>query len=117
MLWIYIVRARVGENDARDILRSVSREVNFSEWPGILVAYYLGNVKQTELLKAANDSDPKRRREKQCEANFYIGQQLLIEGKKAEATKMFKAAMTTNVTKFVEYEGSRIELQRLASAK
>jgi hypothetical protein len=30
---------------------------------------------------AANDRDPKRRREKQCEANFYAGQQLLIEGK------------------------------------
>ena len=117
MLWIYIVRSRVGENDAKNILRQVSREVNISEWPGTLVAYYLGNMNQEALLKAANDSDPKRRREKQCEANFYIGQQLLIEGKKAEAAKMFKAALATNVTKFVEYEGARVELQRMASAK
>src|ERR1051325_2951485 len=117
MLWIYIVRSRDGENDAKNILRQVSREVNISEWPGTLVAYYLGNMNQEALLKAANDSDPKRRREKQCEATFYIGQQLLIEGKKAEAAKMFKAALAPNVTKFVEYEGARVELQRMASAK
>ncbi len=117
MLWIYIVRSRVAEKDARDILRQVSREVNVTEWPGVLVGYYLGNITPEAVLKAANDSDPKRRREKQCEANFYIGQQLLIDGKKAEATKMFKAALATNVTKFVEYEGARIELQRLAGGK
>lgn len=117
MLWIYIVRSRVGENDARDIVRSISKEVNLNEWPGTILGYYLGNINQQALLKAASDSDPKRRREKQCEANFYIGQQLLIDGKKAEAAKMFKAALATNVTKFVEYEGARIELQRMASAK
>jgi lipoprotein NlpI len=117
MVWLYIARSRTGKTDAREVLGKVTKEVDSEVWPGPIVAMYLGRFTPQELVKMANDTDPKKRREKQCEANFYAGQQLLIEGKKAEAAKMFKAAVATNVTKFVEHEAARIELQRLSRGK
>jgi lipoprotein NlpI len=68
-----------------------------------------------EALRAADDSNPKRQREKKCEAYFYIGQLLLTQGKKNEALKMLRAAAATNVTDFVEYEGAKVELKRLGA--
>ncbi|HEX2385853.1 MAG TPA: hypothetical protein VHL99_04785, partial [Candidatus Binatia bacterium] len=116
MLWLYMVMMRTG-NDGKATLSKISREVKFEEWPGPVVEMFLGRITPQELLKLAKDANPARQREKQCEAYFYGGQQLLIEGKKAEATKMLKAAVATNLTKFVEYEGARFELQRLARGK
>jgi lipoprotein NlpI len=116
MVWLYIVMTRTG-NDGRATLSKISKDVKFEEWPGPIVEMFLGRLTPQELVKLAKDPNPARQREKQCEAYFYGGQQLLIEGKKGEATKMFKAAMTTNMTKFVEYEGARFELQRLAGGK
>jgi lipoprotein NlpI len=116
MLWLYIVLSRTG-NDGRGNLKNITREVKFEEWPGPIVLMYLGQATPQAVLKDANDPVPARRREKQCEAYFYVGEQLLIEGKKAEAIKMLKAAVATNVTKFVEYEAARIELRRLTGGK
>lgn len=116
MLWLYIVMMRTG-NDGRATLSKISTEVKFEEWPGPVVEMYLGHMSPQELVKLAKDPNPARQREKQCEAYFYGGQQLLIEGKKTEAAKMLKAAVATNMTKFVEYEGARFELQRLARGK
>ena len=67
------------------------------------------------LLKAAADSNPKKQRERRCEVYFYTGQQLLIEGKKNEAVKMFRAAVATNAVDLVEHEGAKVELKRLGS--
>jgi lipoprotein NlpI len=115
-LWLYIVISRSGE-DGKPMLTRVSREVNYEEWPGPIVSMYMGNMTPQAVINAATDRDPQRQREKKCEAYFYAGQQLLIEGKKNEAVKMMRAAFATNVTKFIEHEAARVELQRLSGGK
>jgi lipoprotein NlpI len=114
LLWRYIAQARSG-SDALSPLERWTKDKDFAEWPGQLILLYRGKISAQEALKAADDSNPKRQREKKCEAYFYIGQLLLTQGKKNEAIKMLRAAVATNVTEFVEHEGAKVELKRLGS--
>lgn len=111
-LWNFIVQSRSGIDGIPGLARNTTN-FEMEKWPGQIVAMYLGHIGTQELIKAAVDSDPKKQREKQCEAYFYVGEQLLIQGKKNEAIKMFRAAVATNVTKFVEHEAAKVELKRL----
>ena len=111
-LWRYIVQSRSGTDGKEDLMR-MARKLQVDEWPIQVFFMYLGDVTPQALINAANDADPKRQREKKCEAYFYAGEQLLIQGKKSEAVKMFRAAVATNVTKFVEHEAAKVELKRL----
>jgi lipoprotein NlpI len=116
LLWRYIMQVRSGGGgDAANNLERWTKDKDFSEWPGQLIWLYRGQVSVQEALRAADDSNPKRQREKKCEAYFYIGQLLLTQGKKNEALKMLRAAAATNVTDFVEYEGAKVELKRLGA--
>jgi lipoprotein NlpI len=114
LLWRYIMQARSG-GDALNPLERWTKDKDFAEWPGQLILLYRGKISAQEALKAADDSNPKRQREKKCEAYFYIGQLLLTQGKKNEAIKMFRAAAAANVTEFVEHEAAKIELKRLGA--
>jgi lipoprotein NlpI len=111
-LWNFIVQSRSGIDGVPGLVRNATN-FEMEQWPGPIVAMYLGHLSQQEVIKAAVDLDPKKQREKQCEAYFYAGEQLLIQGKKNEAIKMFRAAVATNVTKFVEHEAAKVELKRL----
>lgn len=111
-LWRYIVQSRSGVDGKNELEREM-RKFQSEEWPSPVFFLYLGDSTPQELINAANDPDPKRQREKKCEAYFYAGEMLLIQGKKSEAVKMFRAAVATNVTKFVEHEAARVELKRL----
>lgn len=114
LLWRYFMQARTGGEAAKNLARWTSGK-DFPDWPGDLISLYRGSLSAQAALKAADDSNPKRQREKKCEAYFYIGQLLLTQGKKNEAIKMFRAAVATNVTEFVEYEAAKVELKRLGS--
>jgi lipoprotein NlpI len=111
-VWNFIVQSRSGIDGAPELARNATH-IDLEQWPGPLYAMYLGHRSQQEVIKAAVDLDPKKQREKQCEAYFYVGEQLLIQRKKTEAIKMFRAAVATNVTNFVEHEAAKVELKRL----
>ncbi len=119
VLWRYITQFRSGADGRSDLERMMralqQRDVDLSEWPGPVISFYRGQLSSQDLLKAAADSNPKKQREKQCEVYFYVGQQLLIEGKKSAAVKMFRAAVATNAVIVVEHEGAKVELKRLGS--
>jgi lipoprotein NlpI len=74
---------------------------------------YLGRLTPAAVFDQAVDSDPKRQRAMQCEAYFYVGYHLLIEGKRSEAAAMFQRAVATGVTEFIEYQAARAQLSRL----
>ncbi len=46
--WLHIARARAGENDAEELARNAGK-INVKQWPGTLVAYFLGQAKIDEL--------------------------------------------------------------------
>jgi lipoprotein NlpI len=119
VLWRYITQSRSGadaRSDLEFIVRALQqRDVEMDEWPAPVISFYRGHLSIQDLLKAAADSNPKKQREKRCEAYFYIGQLLLTQGKKNEAIKMLRAAVAANVTDFIEHEAAKAELKRLGS--
>jgi len=73
----------------------------------------LGKKSPDEVLRAAQNSDPSKQKEHLCEAQFYVGEYALLQGKTSEAAKFFKAAFDGCPTNFVEYAGAKAELDRL----
>jgi len=109
----YLAKARVGDID-REGLAQRTRDVNLGGWPGPVIAFMLGQLPLPALLEAARDSDPISERERQCEAYFYAGQQLLITGRRDEAARMLQSAVATGASSLYEYASARAELRRLA---
>jgi lipoprotein NlpI len=111
-LWNFIVQSRSGIDGLPGLLRNATN-FEMEQWPGQIVQMYLGHLSPQELIKAAVDLDPKKQREKKCEAYFYSAELFLIQGKKSEAIKMLKAAVAANGGNIVEAEASKVELKRL----
>jgi TPR repeat protein len=110
-LWLYAAQQRSG-GDGRPRLASANARVA-QVWPQPVFDFFLGKKTATSLLAAAKNPDPRITTEQECEAYYYIGQSLLIRGKKKDAAAMFKKSVATQVTNFIEYEGSQAELSRL----
>jgi tetratricopeptide (TPR) repeat protein len=114
ILFLYLAQARSG-NSAQDNLSNATAGFDLEDWPGPIVSMYLGKAAERAVFDAAVDVDPKKQQEKKCQAYFYVGQQLLLQENKHEATKMFREAVGTNASGLFEYEGSRTELKRLGN--
>ena len=114
---LYLAKARGGDPD-KEMLKTSASQLNLAQWPGPVVSLLLGQSAPQGVINAAQDPDPRVQRERLCEAYFYIGEYLLIEGQnaeqKAEATRMFHAAVETNITSLFEYASAKAELKRLA---
>jgi lipoprotein NlpI len=114
---LYLAKARGGDPD-KEMLKASSSRLNLAQWPGPVVNLYLGQATPQAVINAAQDPDARLQRERLCEAYFYIGEYLLIEGqnaeRKSEAIRMFQAAVATGVTSLFEYVSAKAELKRLA---
>ena len=52
-IWRYLARARSGENDTRELALNTIVKENRTLWPGPVIAFYLGQVTQAQVLAAA----------------------------------------------------------------
>jgi len=112
VIGLYLAKARAGDID-RESLASNAAKLNLARWPGPVVALYLGQVTPQAMVQATQDQDPGMQRERQCEAYFYLGEQLLIQGQRGEAARLFQATVATGVTSLFEYASAKAELKRL----
>jgi tetratricopeptide (TPR) repeat protein len=86
-----------------------------TEWPAKIGAFLLDQLSETELVAAAQASDPAVRSGNVCEAWYYAGKKQLIAGDKQAAAKDFQQCIDTNMTAVAEYQIAKIELARLES--
>jgi lipoprotein NlpI len=112
LLALYLAQSRSGMKKD-DTLIQAARGLDLHEWPGEVVSMFLGATDSRNVLVAASDSDPLGRRERLCEAYFYIGEYLLLRGSKSEAVEMFKGSLAAGISNFFESEGAKAELKRL----
>ena len=112
VLWLYVAQSRAGQGGRDDLARAAAR-LNLAPWPGPVVSLYLGTSTEQAVVAAAADPHPKTQREQQCGAYFYVGEHLLLQGRRAEAAKMFQAAVATGAAHFLEFGGAKAELKRL----
>lgn len=113
-LWLYLTRESAGQ-DGRPELTRATKQLDLFYWPGPVANLFLRQITTDEVLDAARDPflDEATQVEQSCEAYFYAGQYALLNGDKEAAIRLFRAAVNTGVTSFVEYDAARLALERL----
>ena len=113
MAWLYLAEARAGHGGQNALAANAGR-LDFGVWPGAVIALLLGRTDVATVAGFAEGAASRDGRERRCEAYFYIGQYRLLQGDPVGAARSFRTVLQTGVTNFVEYQGARAELARLA---
>lgn len=113
-LWLYLTRGRAGQDGKAGLTGNVGA-LDLFYWPGPVVSLFLDQAATRDVLYSADDPflDETTRREQLCEAYFYVGEYLLLRGQRDQAAVMFRKALATGATEFVEYDAAKVELERL----
>jgi tetratricopeptide (TPR) repeat protein len=109
-LYLYLAREHLRQ-DGRPSLAAVARR-DLSQWPGPIVAMYLGRLKPKDLLAAMPQGNSTAQRTQRCQAYFYVGHEMLLRGQTFDAAQMFQEAVATAVAGLDEYESARSYLAR-----
>ena len=116
MLWLYLARARMSQ-DPKTELAGYLAHAKKGHWIYKAALLYLGKATPEQVLDAARKGNPHKRREREAEAYFYIGQYYLVNGDEKAATGYFRKVVDTGITRFYEYTGAEVELRRLVRTR
>ena len=108
--WLHIARARAGENDAEELARNAGK-IDLKQWPGTLVAYFLGQATLEQLTPPSSHGAMGHARE--CNLAFFSGEQSLVKSDSAEAVRQFTRARAVCNIHTVHYVAAGVELKRL----
>lgn len=111
-LWLFLARKRSGNHDADDMLERDTRRLR-GGWPSSVIALYMGRTDTSSVVAGATTTDPTRRREMRCEADFYIAHALLLKDERPHAQKLLQGVQRDCPKNLLEYEGAAAELRRL----
>ena len=112
LIWKYLSDVRNGA-DLLEALKSFDGLDNQKTWPGVLISMFSGTARPEDVLAAAKDANPKKQREQECIAFFFLGQQQLIQGNRDAAEDYFRKTVATGVTHYRQYAAAKTELKRL----
>ena len=112
-IWYYLAQSRGGQSKALTELMEISSGLKLANWPGPVIQVYLGTAKPDGLLSLAKASNPRFALDRECEANFYLGEFALLNGNRSEAEMLFRAAVASGLSTNFEYRGALAELTRL----
>ncbi len=111
-LWLFLARKRSDVPDADERLERETRGMR-AGWPAPVIALFLGRTDTNSVMVGATTSDPTRRREMRCEADFYIAQAHLIKGERPRAQALLQEVRRNCPKNLLEYEGTLAEMRRL----
>jgi lipoprotein NlpI len=120
VIWLYLAQSRAqspGGQAAQAQLADNASKLKSTGWPGPVIDVYLGKGKPDGLVALGKASNPKYGVDRECEANFYLGERALLKGNKDEAEREFRAAVATGAKTNFEFRGAQVELERLSAAK
>jgi len=109
---LHLARKRQGEDDGADFAQRATK-LDSTNWPGLGVKFYLGQVTAEQLLAAAADPDAKKDKEQRCDANFLLAEDALLDQDRVHAIARFKASRDNCPRSRGEYEGAAAELRQL----
>ncbi len=109
-VWLHIARARAGQNDAEELARNAGK-IDLKQWPGSLVAFFLGQVKQADLSTPSNHGGMGHGRA--CNLLFFSGENALIKKDGAEAARQFQHAREVCNIHTFQHLAAGVELKRL----
>ncbi len=108
--WLHIARAKAGQNDAEELARNAGK-IDLKQWPGLLIAFFLGQVKREEMTTPSSHASMGRARE--CNLSFFSGEHALVKGDAAEAKRLLLRTREVCNIHTVHYLAAGIELKRL----
>ena len=112
LIWRYLNEVRGGGDMVKSLAAFEGRD-NIESWPGVLVSLFSGAVVADDVLAAARHGNPKKQRENECIAYFFIGQLYLIQGDTLGAREFFRKVVATGVTNLRQYAAAKVELKQL----
>jgi lipoprotein NlpI/transglutaminase-like putative cysteine protease len=116
LLWAAITYGRLGEDVAAKI-KALVPEMPSGDWPAPVLSHLIGEKSEGDVLKAAREAKSDGgKRERLCEASFFLGHKQLIANDRSAAIKHFEKSIDTEVTEFIEYRASQFELKKLGVA-
>ena len=109
IVWLHVARARAGQNDAEELARNAGK-INLKQWPGTLVAFFLGQIKQADLSTPSNHGAMGHGRA--CNLLFFTGENALIKKDSAEAARQFQHAREVCNIHTFQHLAAGVELKR-----
>lgn len=107
-LWLDIAGQR---SNVPSRLAQAVPSLDMTAWPAPVVHLFLGEMPPDAVLAAAEDPDASRRKSRLCEAQFYGGAWALRQGRRDEATRLFKLAASACPYSYYEWAAAQAELR------
>jgi tetratricopeptide (TPR) repeat protein len=110
---LYLARARNGDEQAMKGLSDMFKDVDQEQGLPAAVAMYIGRITPDQVLAAAADANPGTQRDRQCKANFQVGEWHLLKKDGETAKPYLKKAVEGCSKALMEYSAAIAELGRL----
>jgi tetratricopeptide (TPR) repeat protein len=110
VVWLYLAAERQGGRGEAAVAEYVQAS-DAKRLPGAVLSFLVGKLSREDLLKQAA-ANPQMERFNLAEAQFYIGQKLLAQGKASEAQSWFQRTVDTQATPYREVTFAKLELAR-----
>ncbi|MEO3689841.1 DUF3857 domain-containing protein [Roseateles paludis] len=111
LIWLYLASERQQPGRGKQALRDEAERADASQWSGALMRHLAGLIDREALLQMAR-AKPEMERLRLAEAYFYIGQQALVAGQRADAQPWFERSVATQAVPYRELSLARWELRR-----
>lgn len=111
-LWVFLARARGGNDDAADMLERETRRLR-GGWPSPLIALYMSRTDVASVTVATRSGEAARQREMLCEAHYYVAQSHILKGDAPRAQALLQDVQRGCPKNLLEYEATLAELRRL----
>jgi lipoprotein NlpI len=116
-LWLYLAEVEQSAPQALATLAEHQRTLDKKVWSAQIVAFYLGQISEAELLQSATEvTEPRQLAEQLCEVYFYLARWHGLQQNPTQAVAYYKKSLATNVYEFVEHRYARLEMERLRQA-
>ena len=116
-LFIWLIRARLGETEAANRELSASLEnlagAQAGDWVSKVGAFLVGKLDETALFAAADAPGAGNVRGQRCEAWYYAGMKKLLAGENSSAADDFRKCLETDQKDMTEYQFAEAELKAL----
>jgi tetratricopeptide (TPR) repeat protein len=108
--WLHLARARAGRDDAQE-LAGLSDKINLKQWPGTMIAYFLGQIKLEDVSAASSHGTMGRGRE--CNLSIFAGEDALAKGNSEQARQRMQRAREVCNIHTLQYLVAGTELDRI----
>lgn len=113
ILWYAMTADRAAALDQALLAKHV-RDIDSDNWPGPLLALYLGKLTVDRVTAKAVDRNPQTDGEQKCELAFYLAEWNLARGNSDAAKPLVEKAVNNCPHNFLEYLAAVVEQRRQA---